>query len=175
MLDCIKDIFENRPDAFVKAIAASDQQIAKSGGDWYGTGLKGCILLMQSGTFETYSNGLHYIKAGLALLEPALAQSKNNESPEAAVLHYASGCGFAASARHADHFSKSKDQFERVEGALDQFAPWCADWQHILLSAAASETGNPNEAKEWYQRLSFRDADLASRYFDIWQSRRGTK
>ena len=171
MLSYLKDILENREDAYARALAIADREIAVSGGAWFGAGMKGCILLMKSGTFVRSEDGLHYTHAGIELLHPALVAAKVHAGLEVDVLNFMSGCAFGASVHFEGHYDNAKAQFEICDGSADHFDEWCSQWRSIILASAAQEVGKMEESKAYFKELSDFDPLLAAQYFEAWQHR----
>lgn len=171
MLSYLKDILENREDAYPRALAIADRQIAQTGGAWFGAGMKGCVLLMKSSTYRRRQDGAHYARAGLALLHPALQAAKVEAGLDVDVLNFMSGCAFGASVQESGHFEHAKSQFALCDGTAEHFETWCSHWRSIILASAAQDVGALAEAKAYFKELADCDPMLAARYFEAWQQR----
>lgn len=171
MLSLLKDILDNREDAYARALATAEKHISEGGGDWYGVGAKGSFLLLMGGAVRDAEQGAPYLRAGYDLLTPALAEAGKDASIEAHLLHFLAGCAFAGSEGRTENYRRACDEFSMSDMGRSRLEPWCADWCQILLASAAQAAGDEAASRAHFQTLSNRDAETAVALFEKWTNR----
>ena len=171
MLSLLKDILDNRQDAYARALATAEKHISDGGGDWYGVGAKGSFLLLMGGAARDPDKGAPYLKAGHDLLTPALAEADKHNSFEAHLLHFLAGCAFAGAGGGSETYRKACHEFSHSDMGQVRLEPWCADWCQILLASAAQSAGEEEASRDHFKTLSRRNPEAAVVLFEQWTNR----
>ena len=173
MLALLKDILDNREDAYARALAAAEEDIAQTGGGWFGVGAKGSFLMLRSGGLDDPEQALPYARAGRALLDAALVAAAGQHTVQSHLLHFLAGCAIAGAAPHDGQLAEARTQFEFSDMGRAGLPDWCADWCRILLASAAMASGDEHASALHFRHVADRDPARAAALFECW-SRRGT-
>ncbi|MCT4554256.1 MAG: hypothetical protein N4A53_06165 [Pelagimonas sp.] len=171
MLPLLKDLLENRTDAFARALAAAESHISSSGGSWYGVGAKGSFLLLGSTGFTSQQQRIPYRRTGHEMLKAALQAAQGASSHEAHLLQYLAGCAYAATASDGAMLTKATQAFETSDMGHTGLATWCADWCRILLASGAQSIGDAALSETHFRVVSNRDPEHAAALFECWSTR----
>ena len=172
MLPLLKDILDNKEDAYARALAAAEEEISRSGGNWFGVGAKGSFLLLRSGTYVDPIQGSPYARAGQELLNAALSAAKDETSLEAHLLHFLAGCALAGAEPDSGRLRRATDEFGHSDMGRNGLADWCPDWCRILLASAAMETGDDRASRAHFKHVADRDPARAAAMFERWTGRK---
>ncbi len=168
MTDGLLDILERRPEAALHALAAAEAELAQNGGDWFAAGCKGAALLFLASDFTEARRVAPYHRAGLALIEPALAAAQipglPADPPRRALLRLWAGLALVQLNAPGDA-ARAGPLLAEALRAPALLPDWSPVWAGVALALAAERCGDRALARQAFAAARARDEAEAVRLY----------